>query len=298
MSKSLQDVLLKLAIEVGGGQGTINARIGTMKRFVKFLRKHNINIIKVVHIKAKYIYDYIQSRKHLSVLTLANEMSNFRTVLKLAGRAQVIEQNDLENADLGISGGSRIGKKLPCPEAVFQQFFNKSCKKDLGFAACLLLCFYLGLRREESIQSVKSINTWLRKLSNGHSKITVIFGTKNGKQRDVMIFNMDMSIKSLKFAKSVMKRRKGLLIDKPNLKKALTYFSNTARAIGLKGQLSAHSLRYAFAENNLKNYRMQGFTKKEAEAMTSMDLGHGDGRGRWVTMVYGRMIDYSELETD
>ncbi|EDF8126218.1 DNA-binding protein, partial [Salmonella enterica subsp. enterica serovar Dublin] len=36
------------------------------------------------------------------------------------------------------------------------------------------------------------------------------------------------------------------------------------------------------------HYLAQGFCEKEALAMTAMDLGHGDGRGRYVAQVYGR----------
>ncbi|TKV11041.1 DNA-binding protein, partial [Citrobacter sp. wls619] len=35
----------------------------------------------------------------------------------------------------------------------------------------------------------------------------------------------------------------------------------------------------------------QGFSEKEVLAMTAMDLGHGDGRGRYVAQVYGRRGD-------
>ncbi len=31
----------------------------------------------------------------------------------------------------------------------------------------------------------------------------------------------------------------------------------------------------------------QGYTEKEALTMTSMDLGHGDGRGRFILKIYG-----------
>ncbi|MCC8460126.1 DNA-binding protein, partial [Photorhabdus aegyptia] len=37
------------------------------------------------------------------------------------------------------------------------------------------------------------------------------------------------------------------------------------------------------------NYHLsKGFSRKEAEAMVSMDLGHGDGRGHYVARVYNR----------
>ena len=35
-------------------------------------------------------------------------------------------------------------------------------------------------------------------------------------------------------------------------------------------------------------YQAEGFSKEEAAARTSTDLGHGDGRGRYVREVYGR----------
>ena len=35
-------------------------------------------------------------------------------------------------------------------------------------------------------------------------------------------------------------------------------------------------------------YEAQGFSHKDALAQTSQDLGHGDGRGRYIEQVYSR----------
>ena len=51
---------------------------------------------------------------------------------------------------------------------------------------------------------------------------------------------------------------------------------------------AGHSLRYAFARDQLAGYQAQGYSLDEARALTSMDLGHGDGRGRYVERVYSR----------
>ncbi|SPX19995.1 DNA-binding prophage protein [Escherichia coli] len=65
--------------------------------------------------------------------------------------------------------------------------------------------------------------------------------------------------------------------------------------MGLTGKYSPHSLRYAWAQDDIRRYLAQddirrylaqGFSEKEALAMVAMDLGHGDGRGRWVKQVY------------
>jgi|GEM_PF-5099753 len=37
----------------------------------------------------------------------------------------------------------------------------------------------------------------------------------------------------------------------------------------------------------MRYYQAQGHSEKEVMAMVSMDLGHGDGRGRYIKLVYG-----------
>lgn len=38
----------------------------------------------------------------------------------------------------------------------------------------------------------------------------------------------------------------------------------------------------------MAHYLGLGLSIKEARAMVAMDLGHGDGRGRYIQQVYGR----------
>jgi hypothetical protein len=44
--------------------------------------------------------------------------------------------------------------------------------------------------------------------------------------------------------------------------------------------------RYAFAQERVQAYRAQGYSEREARAATSQDLGHGEGRGRYIASVY------------
>jgi hypothetical protein len=83
------------------------------------------------------------------------------------------------------------------------------------------------------------------------------------------------------------------LIDKPDLKSAMDYWHNQAMRMDLTGAYSPHSLRYAWAQNAIHLYLAQGFSRKETlamVAMVAMDLGHGDGRGRYVAQVYGQDV--------
>lgn len=44
--------------------------------------------------------------------------------------------------------------------------------------------------------------------------------------------------------------------------------------------------RYSWAVEAVEFHTRNGMSKKEVSAMVSMDLGHGDGRGRYVMRVY------------
>ncbi|EAO1327134.1 integrase domain-containing protein, partial [Salmonella enterica] len=106
--------------------------------------------------------------------------------------------------------------------------------------------------------------------------------------RETVILDSDTVKKALDNALAVAESRNNRLIDKPDLKSAMDYWHNQVARIGLTGANSPHSLRYAWAQDAIRHYLAQGFSRKEALAMVAMDLGHGDGRGRWVKQVYGR----------
>lgn len=56
----------------------------------------------------------------------------------------------------------------------------------------------------------------------------------------------------------------------------------------MTGVHSPHSLRYAYSQDAVNYHLDNGMSRKEAEALVSMDLGHGDGRGAYVARVYNR----------
>ncbi|RFE30374.1 DNA-binding protein [Salmonella enterica] len=64
------------------------------------------------------------------------------------------------------------------------------------------------------------------------------------------------------------------------------YLHNHLRNAGLTGKYSPHSLRYAWAQDAIRYNEEQGLSNKETLAVTSTDLGHGDGRGRYIEQVY------------
>ncbi|HGC4794889.1 TPA: DNA-binding protein, partial [Escherichia coli] len=65
------------------------------------------------------------------------------------------------------------------------------------------------------------------------------------------------------------------------------------RKAGLSGVKAPHSMRYHFSQEARQFYRKSGYGDKEIYARVSMDLGHGDGRGRYVKQVYFKGDDES-----
>ena len=288
-TKGLKAQLKKTAENAHGAGQTRYARKSKVGLLDAYFKKHNIQITQVDQIKGKYIAGYIAERlaQGLSKRTLQNDMVAIRQTLRTAGRDKLANSDQISNKALGLSGASRKGTKVAITDKQYAEIHQRALQKDPGHAALLELARTYGLRGEEAVQSCQSLKTWKAAIESGATAIKVIFGTKGGKPRDTLIIDRQRALNAVNNAIWIAEQRNGKLIDKPTLKQAMTYWRNSCSAIGLKGQISAHSLRYAFTQDAIDYYLQQGYTKQEALALTSMDLGHGDLRGRFVKSVYG-----------
>ena len=164
---------------------------------------------------------------------------------------------------------------------------EKARAEDEGLAAALEIARLMGLRSQEAVQSSQSLKTWLKAIERGETRLKVVFGTKGGRPRYTTLLDAGAVRKAVENALPIARQRNGRLIDKPDLKTALEHWHKQVIKAGLKGEFSPHSLRYAWAQDAIRHYLAQGFSEKESLALTATDLGHGDGRGRWVKQVYG-----------
>ncbi|EBU7640603.1 DNA-binding protein [Salmonella enterica] len=274
----------------GGSHKTVNDRIHIVQRFDRHLRALNVQIQRVAQIKVRHIESYIHERlsQGIGKRTLQNEMASLRAVLQQAGRKQVAEHERLTNKSLGLSGASRNGTRRAITPEHYRHVQETARVKDPGLAAALELSRLMGLRSQEAVQSAQSLKTWKQAVERGDTRLTVVFGTKGGRPRETVILDAGAVKKVLDNALAVAESRNNRLIDKPDLKSAMDYWHNQAARIGLTGAYSPHTLRYAWAQDAISHYLAQGLSRKEALAMVAMDLGHGDGRGRYVAQVYGR----------
>ncbi|AUG99127.1 DNA-binding protein [Prodigiosinella confusarubida] len=292
MSK-LSREMTTLAKQAGGSYKTVHDRIRIMDRLCRHLLALNIQVRDIKYLKTRHIESYVAERlsKCIAVRTLHNEMAALRAVLRQGGREKLVASERLTNKTLGLGGASRAGTKFAIPDALYQSVLNTARQDDAGLACALQLARLLGLRSQETVQCASSLKTWEKQLELHQQTLTVVFGTKGGRPRETRIIDREAIQRAVKAALKVAEARNGRLIDKSDLKTAMNFWRTQTTRLGLTGHYSPHSLRYAWAQDAIRYYLSQGFSRSEARALTSMDLGHGDGRGRYVERVYTRKED-------
>ncbi|EIE8506247.1 integrase domain-containing protein [Salmonella enterica] len=286
----LEREMRHLAKQAGGAHKTVSDRMAQAKRFCeRLVGELNVQIRYVRHLKARHIEDYIRHRlaQGIDKRTLQNEMSAIRVILRQAGREKLADGDRISNRAVGIGGASRSGARRAIADGKYQTVQENARLKDPGLAAALELARLMGLRSQEAVRCPQSFKTWQQALVRGETRLTVVFGTKGGRPRETVILDTIAVKKALENAINIAEQRNGRLIDKADLKSAMNYWRGQAGQLGLTGKNTPHSLRYAWAQDAIRHYLAQGFCKKEALAMVAMDLGHGDGRGRYVAQVYG-----------
>ena len=282
--------LKTLARQAGGSFKTVSDRMKIADRFAERLLRLNVQIRDIKNIRTSHIELYMKSRlsEEISRRTLQNEMAAIRALLRVAGKTFMADPSHekLSNQALGISETSRDGTKVAIPDTYFRQVLTSVEQKDEGIACAMRLSRLLGLRTEETVQSAKSLRTWKKALMNGDEKIRIVFGTKG---RDTTVLDRDATLAAINASLKHLSENNGKLIDKPSLHTAIERYRNVVRESGLTGKYAPHSLRYAYSVDVMNLHMKKGFTKEEAQALASMDLGHGDGRGHYVARIYNKV---------
>ncbi|CDH18970.1 putative integrase [Xenorhabdus bovienii str. kraussei Quebec] len=278
-----------------GSFATVADRERIARQFLHFLKERGIKLRQMDSLKTKYIEHYIAQRKAdpISHRTLQNEMAALRTILAQAGKHKLAAADNprLSNRVLGIANTDRRGTKMALTPAEFQAAFQQVEQKDRSVAAVMQLAYVLGLRTKEAVEAGKSLATWKIALENGHPSVRIVFGTKGGRSRQTVILDREALQQAIAYAERELIRRNGRLINKPTIHQAIDRYRYVVRRAGLVGKLAPHSMRYHFAQQSGAHYKAQGVSEREALALLSMDLGHGDGRGRYIRQVYYQNIE-------
>ena len=288
--KTLQAQLGSLAKKCGGSHLTKAARISTMRSFAAHLKQaFNGNIRDVAQIRTHHIESYATAMQgEVSARTLANRLSHIRAVMESAGKGSMLEQDRLSNSKLGAAGGSRIGTKVAMPDADYTRFHAAVSAKSAAAGVVMELQRALGLRVNEAIQGANrdTLQQWHKQLQQGYANITR--GTKGGRQRETLVSGYQRALNAVSNALAAATANGGYVIAATDGKKAYHHMTNTYRSVGMVGDHASHSLRYAWSQEQEAAYLAQGMSPRYAYKELSQDLGHGDGRGRYVAMVYCR----------
>jgi integrase len=290
MSATFRKSLVQAALKSPGGTKTIDDRRDVAERLARFCEQNNIQCRDVGHVKEKHLKAYIEHRKATAgARTLQTEMSHIRRILESANRHQLAHSPRLSNEALGLSGVSRTGTRQACPQALYEQAVIAANGRDPAVASCIELQRTFGLRAEEAVQAGKSLSDWQKTLDRGANKLPVIYGTKGGKLREVYVVDKEKA--KAVVARAIKARNGRNMIDKPTIAQAMAYYHRETAKVGLTGEYSPHSLRYAYARDCYNDCIKQGMSEENALAFTSLSLGHGDGRGRWLKSVYLRDLE-------
>lgn len=245
-------------------------------------------------ITPKQMRVYLEGRAGVvSARCVQLEASHLRRAIAGSGR-ELGDVRDAKNtwssARMGVPEGSRIGGKAA---ADLNKWDLAQPKMDKDIHAVTGLVSEIGLRCKEGIMAAGSLKEWKRELDKPESKergcyLNITAGTKGGRPRFTFIpaERVEAVTAAVTTAQGVAASQGGNLIDAPDLKSALKRWSNCLARLDLTGTDSGHGLRRAWAQQQNEYYRNAGMDEKEALKRLSQDLGHGDGRGRWVANNY------------
>lgn len=292
MSKktNLVSEFTQLANQKGGSHATREARAVTARDFAEAMKQARLTVRTVDQIGIKEMRAYTEkmSQKGLSQRTIANRLSHVRSAVTSAGKGQMLKEKAASNKALGASGGSRIGTHKPMSNADYQRIHANLSARNPQAAVIMELQRALGLRQQEALKGATrdNLKQWEKQLKEGYAKIEK--GTKGGRVRETVVKSYERAVNAVQNALKSIQDGKSAVLDAKDYKTALNKLKNDYRASGMTGEFSSHSLRYAWSQEQHQAYREEGLSEKQARVELSQDLGHGDGRGKYVAMVYLR----------
>jgi hypothetical protein len=253
------------------------------------------------NLTSKQVAGYIRHRATtISARSVQNEAAIIRRAVKGAQRELgdlSDKSNNWGNSRLGVPSGTRTGgtgvAKAPIDGAKFAAAREKLSTE---MKVVVDLQRSLGLRRQEA---VKATNTkeWQTSLTAAQAQDRGVYlslsgdaGSKGGRPRHIYVppgrTGAVLQAVSAVVAAKASSGNGQILGQYDDLKSAVKGYTNALAYVELNGSDSGHGLRREFACLQYDHYISEGLDKDTALARLSQDLGHGDGRGRWVENNY------------
>lgn len=282
------------ALKVGGSTLTCRARVATAENFIEFLYTNNIQIPDIRNVRVRQVRAFIEDRRTVcKPRRLTNIMSHIRQTLRAAGCEQMAANPLLGNKVLQISGATRSGTNHSVSESADRCILDAAAKADDYIYAAVRLQREIGLRAQEAVMSGPSLVRWEAELLRG-DPVYVVYGTKTGRPRYTRPVDCDTALAAVRYALSVIVAgQRENMFPQETLKQAVKRYQNVWHdwlSPASDEWHTSHSYRYAYAQDRMLQCLRAGMGKRDALATVAMDLGHGDGRGRYIRQVYGQTI--------
>lgn len=305
-NRVLQEQLIARIERTGGATATRRAMQSTASTFCKWLAKEGIRPNKPDEIHPKRIYAYVRAQLDAGKDpgTIKNKMGHLRQIIPKAFIANKDgREHAITNEKLGIPERSREGTKRAISPAEFRERLERVA--DPAVRTAMQLEYEIGLRGLEAIRCSPWLKEWKRDLDAGSNYLYVSAGTKGGRSRTVDITTNREAVRAAVESALKLVDKDGFLVKPPPprafaapervnrsasqpLRRAQSYYAREVRKAGFVGELAPHSARYAFAGRKIEAHVAAGMPRHLAARLVSQDLGHGDGRGRYVHNTYNR----------
>ncbi len=275
------------AKRAGGSHGTVEARMSTMEHVVQAGWNRGEQITGIDGLREKHIVGYVTERQAAGVSerTIAKELSHIRTSMAASGRSQAANAAGLMTKALGVTPGSRAGTRPPGTKEQMQAAHACAATRDAGLAATVSLQMNMGLRANEAIRAGASLATWAKALERGDT-VRVVLGTKGGRARDVHVLDRAAALSAVREAQLVTAERGGKILP-GNLQQAKTMHRHAwTRHLSPASGIHSHQIRAGWVSARVARCEAEGLSRGEALIEGGLQLGHGDGRGRWVKNTY------------
>lgn len=299
MKKSILAIFMNAALAQGkGATRTRNERQQTFARFEAFAKKNRYQDVGPQTLTRKQMAAFVDAvRPDMSPRALQNMLSHFRVALRGVGRAHVADSPEWSNKAFNATSdpGDRIGKHRAVTADELAAAQAKAATLGAAGREVMVLTELqrtFGLRAQEAVQSAGSLASWKAALADARP-VLIASGTKGGRARTAVVPESlrDRAMRAVDAAMVLADRNQGRLVAADGLKAAMDRYAHGCGDVGLKGKIASHGLRYAWAHDRFREYLREGHERRDALARLSQDLGHGDGRARYVKMVYLRGLE-------
>jgi Integrase len=299
--------------KIGGARETKDQRKRICANFISWCFKHGYLFNSMKEVTLEMLQDYFKAlqQEGISVATQHNRLSAILKAIKMlqpksdasnklkATSTDVHAINVIQAVSaktVGLAPRDRSGTKLPIPDEFFQTVLVRAAcldEPEPGFVIALKLQRLLGHRGLESLMSVADLEKYALEAVKVLN-VPINRGTKGGRKRVTTIIQSKglETLIVIREALSYMRSNGGYLIvcGKDGIKSAKSKYHRLATDVGLVGKYAPHSLRYAYCVDKIIELRDTGCNRKEATSLAANFLGHGDSRGRYISMVYGKTV--------